>query len=179
MFELIMPLPTVEEPDVERSFDCDLPEAGATDVTVNLCLSCAPGAPVEDGPPKRLLLEGEILFTAEGECSRCLEPARQEVQSCFTTLLDLDEGTSEDVDLETPPEPSGVRRLSEALIDVAEEVQQRIELARPAILYCRSNCRGLCPRCGANLNEKPCGCSPAAAGEGKFAVLAALLERKT
>jgi len=31
----------------------------------------------------------------------------------------------------------------------------------PDAPLCRSDCRGLCPRCGADLNAGPCGCGTA------------------
>lgn len=43
-------------------------------------------------------------------------------------------------------------------IDVTEVVRQHVLLALPLAPRCRDDCRGLCPRCGADLNEAPCGC---------------------
>lgn len=34
-----------------------------------------------------------------------------------------------------------------------------ILLALPTKFLCREDCRGLCPTCGKNLNDGPCGCS--------------------
>ena len=34
-----------------------------------------------------------------------------------------------------------------------------ILLELPSVVYCREDCKGLCPVCGANLNEKDCGCN--------------------
>ena len=31
----------------------------------------------------------------------------------------------------------------------------------PLVPLCDEECKGLCPTCGANLNEGPCGCAPA------------------
>ena len=42
---------------------------------------------------------------------------------------------------------------------------------------CSEDCRGLCPRCGANLNQGSCGCS-AKEPDPRLAVLAQLLEKK-
>jgi uncharacterized protein len=30
----------------------------------------------------------------------------------------------------------------------------------PHFVECRPDCKGLCPRCGANLNDGPCTCPP-------------------
>jgi len=46
------------------------------------------------------------------------------------------------------------------VIDVTEVVRQQLVLALPIAPRCRDECRGLCPRCGADLNDGPCGCDP-------------------
>jgi uncharacterized protein len=43
-------------------------------------------------------------------------------------------------------------------LDVSEEAREVLILELPIAPRCREDCRGLCPRCGAELNEGPCGC---------------------
>ena len=43
-------------------------------------------------------------------------------------------------------------------IDLDEIVREQILLALPTRQLCAEDCKGLCPSCGANLNEKACGC---------------------
>ena len=78
--------------------------------------------------------------TVEGEwelaCVRCLGPARQR----FRTEVEGDV-------------PAGAQTL-----DATEEVRQALVLALPDHARCRSDCKGLCPECGANRNETLCGC---------------------
>jgi uncharacterized protein len=45
-------------------------------------------------------------------------------------------------------------------VDVTEVVRQHVVLALPLAPRCRDDCPGLCPRCGADLNDGPCGCDP-------------------
>ena len=45
-------------------------------------------------------------------------------------------------------------------IDAAEEVRQSLLLAVPPHFYCRPDCKGLCPSCGADRNARDCGCRP-------------------
>ena len=47
-------------------------------------------------------------------------------------------------------------------IDLAPLVHEQAILALPTIPLCAEGCRGLCPRCGADLNAGPCGCPPPA-----------------
>jgi uncharacterized protein len=66
----------------------------------------------------------------------------------------------------------------ENMLDMTEMFRQDILLAMPIKPICSEECKGLCPSCGRNLNEGPCGCPPDA-GESAFAALAALLEAPT
>ncbi len=42
-------------------------------------------------------------------------------------------------------------------VDVSGPAQDELALAIPATPLCREDCRGLCPTCGTDLNESPCG----------------------
>jgi uncharacterized protein len=79
---------------------------------------------------------GAVTGEWELVCVRCLRPARQR----FRTTVEGDV-------------PEGTRTL-----DATEEVRQALTLALPDHAHCRSDCKGLCPKCGADRNEKDCGC---------------------
>ena len=44
-------------------------------------------------------------------------------------------------------------------LDITDDVRQEILLSYPVTFLCREDCKGLCPRCGQNLNEKRCACT--------------------
>jgi uncharacterized protein len=48
-------------------------------------------------------------------------------------------------------------------LDLTDAVREHVVLETPALALCREDCRGLCPSCGADLNEGPCDCAPQAA----------------
>lgn len=83
-----------------------------------------------------ILLEGRVAGEWELECSRCLKCHA----AAFESVVD-----------ETYPATSD-------RIDAAEEVRQALILSVPVQTLCAPSCRGLCPRCGADLNAGPCGC---------------------
>ncbi len=60
-------------------------------------------------------------------------------------------------------DPSEVQMLApgSTVIDISEDVRQTLLLAVPLKLLCRETCKGLCPHCGANLNERRCTCADA------------------
>ncbi len=45
-------------------------------------------------------------------------------------------------------------------LDLADEARETLLLELPMVPRCREDCKGLCPRCGADLNAGPCGCPP-------------------
>jgi len=47
---------------------------------------------------------------------------------------------------------------SEPVIDLDPDIRQEIILDYPLKPLCRPDCKGLCLKCGSNLNEKACGC---------------------
>ena len=43
-------------------------------------------------------------------------------------------------------------------IDLGEDIRQEIILNSPAKILCSDDCKGICPRCGVNLNKEQCQC---------------------
>jgi len=50
-----------------------------------------------------------------------------------------------------------VERVNQ-VIDLDEDIRQEIILALPLKPLCLKDCRGLCPKCGVNLNNEKCEC---------------------
>ena len=44
-------------------------------------------------------------------------------------------------------------------LDLDELIRADILLELPTKFLCSPDCKGLCPKCGRNLNEGPCGCN--------------------
>jgi uncharacterized protein len=59
------------------------------------------------------------------------------------------------------------------LVDLSPPLRERLLLSLPTLPLCRDDCRGLCARCGSDLNAGPCGCA-AEAGDPRLAVLRTL-----
>ena len=55
-----------------------------------------------------------------------------------------------------------------------ELMREDVLLELPTKFLCREDCRGICPVCGKNLNDGPCGCSPQIA-DARFDVLKNLI----
>lgn len=100
---------------------------------------------------------GEVLVDAvlDGvlaqECRRCLEPVRTPIHR--EPLLVFGSGGAEEDDGE-------IRALPEEALDLdlGEAIREELILEVDPFVLCDPECRGLCPRCGANLNETTCEC---------------------
>jgi uncharacterized protein len=87
-------------------------------------------------------------------CRRCLEPVQVTVEADVKALFTQDPDALDDPD-SYPLPPDAME------VDVASAVREELILAVPQYVVCRDDCRGLCARCGHDLNAGPCGCAPA------------------
>ena len=53
-------------------------------------------------------------------------------------------------------------------------MREQVLLSLPNRTLCKEDCKGLCPRCGQNLNQEPCNCNPASDASMKWSALAGL-----
>lgn len=120
---------------------------------------------------------GEIDTVATLPCSRCLESYTLPLHLHFDLLY-------------TPrPEPAtgGESRVDEeeftavhfdgGRIDLDALLLEQIYLGIPLKPLCREDCRGLCPRCGTNLNHGSCDCATQKELDPRLSPLKALIER--
>ncbi len=117
-----------------------------------------------------LLVMGDAKAAALTACARCLEDVTYELEGDIEGyfIVGGEEGAAPD-DLEGDE----FEYLPEnRVIDMTPLIEQALLLELPLVPLCADDCRGICPRCGANLNEGPCSCAEAAPVEdGPFAAL--------
>jgi len=106
-----------------------------------------------------ILVTGRLHTEAYVACRRCLEPTAAgleiELEEQFWPSIDVDTGAP----IAADDGEEDVTRIDEHhILDLTEVVRQNLLLALPTSPLCRADCRGLCPTCGANLNEEPCSC---------------------
>jgi uncharacterized protein len=109
---------------------------------------------VNDG----ILATGTATGPYEAECRRCLTTVRGEVTAQFRELFEVQAREGETYPLR------GER------VDLAPLAQEVLMLELPLAPLCREACRGLCPTCGADLNDGSCSC-PAAVRDPRWAAL--------
>jgi uncharacterized protein len=123
----------------------------------------------------RFLLEGTVRGKVQAECARCLVPFEHALSTAFSIVLQKGGGSAvpegiDDDDFFVLGEGEEYR------YDVFPHVREAVLLELPIRYLCREDCAGICPRCGANRNEAPCGC-PAAEGDPRWGNLKKLLNK--
>ena len=92
-------------------------------------------------------------------CSRCLEPVEVPMSYTIDGFLvseDFDEDSFEDYDAFI---------IDTDEVDLVKIIEQTLDFNLPQKVLCDEDCKGLCPKCGANLNKETCSCSETASDE--------------
>ena len=101
-------------------------------------------------------VRGAVTATARLECVRCLTAFDLPVRAPLEVFAERAGGRPrEEAELERD---AYMRFHDGRQLDLREQAREVLLLELPMVPHCREDCRGLCPRCGADLNAGPCGC---------------------
>lgn len=116
--------------------------------------------------PEREMIKvaGRINFTLRTACSRCLaifdRPISQRFTMRFSRQIPQDvHSDAEGENIELTAGQIGLYFYEGDSIDLDDMIQEQVVLALPFNPICREDCRGLCPRCGVDLNQESCQCA--------------------
>jgi uncharacterized protein len=123
-----------------------------------------------------VLVRANLRIIESESCSRCLKPLQEALS------IEFEEEFQSTVDVRTGHPLSGevddeAFKIDENhLLDLTEAIRQYREASAVMQPLCRPDCRGLCPRCGQDLNTGDCACS-AAPVDSRWSALAGLLSK--
>lgn len=105
---------------------------------------------------RQYLVDGEVSTVGRFVCDRCLTEFERDTGGSFRVLF-----APEGVSLSPGQEDDELRIIPADTMTIVldDEVRQSLELAVPPKLLCTEACKGLCPRCGKNLNDGQCSCT--------------------
>ena len=115
-----------------------------------------------------LVMTGSIETTIHGTCDRCASDFDREVHFPIDVVLVTELSNEENED-------EWVFPLEGDSADLDDIVRTVFVLNLDSKLLCKEDCRGLCHRCGKNLNDGPCNCQKEL--DPRFAALKQLLEK--
>ena len=127
----------------------------AAEVVVDVGLESVPGG---------VIARGAVAAPWRGACRRCLEEVSGQVA---TEVLEL---------FEEDHDPEQTYPLRGDQLDLEPLARDAVLLELPLAPLCHEGCKGLCPSCGANLNQGSCACRPEPE-DPRWAALDALRDR--
>ena len=116
-----------------------------------------------------LVMTGEINTCIHGTCDRCASAFDREINLPINVVLVTEMANEENED-------EWVFPLEGDSADLDDIVRTVFVLNLDSKLLCKEDCKGLCHRCGKNLNDGPCNCQKEL--DPRFAALKQLLENK-
>ena len=115
-----------------------------------------------------LELTGELSTTLHGVCDRCAGEFTRAVQIPVHAVLVSEEELEQ-------TEDEWVFGIHDGCADLTDIITTAFVLNMESQLLCRPHSKGVCFRCGKNLNEGPCGCKKEP--DSRFAVLQQFLDK--
>ena len=115
-----------------------------------------------------LVMTGSIETTIHGTCDRCASDFDRDVRIPIDVVLVTEMANEENED-------EWVFPLEGDSADLDDIVRTVFVLNLDSKLLCKEDCKGMCCRCGKNLNDGPCSCQKEL--DPRFAALKQLLEK--
>jgi uncharacterized protein len=107
-------------------------------------------------------VQGTFRTRVRLPCSRCLKyfnsPLTSDFELTYTKEVPGLMDAFEEDEIELKAEEIGMFYFKGEEINLQQGIQEQIVMAFPLQPLCNDNCRGLCPQCGADLNQGNCGC---------------------
>ncbi|MEW6426579.1 MAG: DUF177 domain-containing protein [Thermodesulfobacteriota bacterium] len=123
---------------------------------------------------ERVFCDGAIQATVQLSCDRCLAEMSMPLDCTFSLDVEVEKPTAAGSEHLCSASEMDTFFVPKREIDPGEILRQQVFLQLPAKALCRKDCKGLCPRCGQNLNDKRCDCEPES--DSPFGALKTLLK---
>jgi uncharacterized protein len=107
---------------------------------------------------EQIRISGELHTRLEVLCARCLEPVVEEVSRDFDLYYRPMQSIARPEEVRLKLDDTEIAFFEGDGLFLADVLAEQVLLAIPMKVICRSDCRGLCPHCGANLNTDECRC---------------------
>lgn len=102
---------------------------------------------------RKINMEAELFVALLIPCDRCLEDVKQEIH--ISTSKEINLGDTDDTQRDVLDEMIYLDGMS---FDAEKFAYGEILMNLPMKILCSEDCKGICNRCGTNLNHGDCGC---------------------
>jgi uncharacterized protein len=96
--------------------------------------------------------------TFEVLCARCVEPVSTPVAGNFDLIFRPQAADAESGERAITLDETEIGYYEESGLSLEDVVREQVLLSLPSRTLCKEDCKGLCPRCGQNLNLETCKC---------------------
>lgn len=103
-------------------------------------------------------IEGEIKTEIEIDCTRCLSSITRSLEIPFHASYIAPENYTDEKEAELRGDDLDIAISEDDRVDMTELVREQILLNLPEQVLCKDDCKGLCPKCGADRNLIDCKC---------------------
>lgn len=109
-------------------------------------------------------VKGHLTVQMQADCDRCLESVPWPLDSDFELYYrPVSSGYQEETVLDEGEAEMGFYEGDG--IELNDALREFVLLALPMQWLCKDDCKGICPVCGQNRNQKECGCRAAQADD--------------
>lgn len=124
---------------------------------------------------EEIVIEGRVSSWIQMSCARCLKPHQVHLDDSFEVkYLPYPQELDSVEEIELNETDMGITYYTGEDINLTELVREQVLLLLPVKALCKTDCAGLCPSCGKDLNEGPCSCAQEPV-DHRFAMLKNLL----
>jgi len=106
----------------------------------------------------QIRITGSLQTKVELVCARCLELLVEDINRDFDLFYRPMTELPGEQEAHLSSDDTELGFFEGEGLFLADVLVEQVNLAIPMKIICRSDCRGLCPHCGANLNHEGCRC---------------------
>jgi uncharacterized protein len=103
-------------------------------------------------------LKGRFEGTFQVPCARCIEPVEIPLAAEFDLIFRPVGADSDAPERSITASETEIGYYQGDSLSLEDVLREQVLLSLPVRTLCKPDCKGLCPRCGANRNLKPCSC---------------------
>jgi len=103
-------------------------------------------------------LRGRFAGNFEVPCARCVEPVEIPLAADFDLIFRPVAADADAAERSITPQETEIGYYQKDSLVLEDVLREQVLLSLPVRTLCKPDCKGLCPRCGANRNRQDCSC---------------------
>jgi len=154
----VLALDEIDEGSTRLEFDVEVEQLGLEDT--DIVLTAPVSVQLTVGRTMHMYtVRGRLQTSVGGSCCRCLLPAAAALETEIRFLLQRKEASDDELEALADQDDVEIVDPGTKEVDLVERLRDAVVLELPMRLYCKMDCKGLCPQCGQDLNVGDCSCA--------------------